>query len=226
MLAGIALYTIIKEVIETVKTANEALASVAGGVSGTLEAIGIIVALVIYLVSTFVAIKQLLQTITENLFPIPRFWNGMKERTQFEKIAQYFGLEFQSTTIYDGKYANATTLPQKEIRGSLAFDPTDRGYDSITCGDFIQRMEQKYSTILKIRDGKLIFESEEYYRATASSYTLPSLSAEQNVFSTNADELAHTILIQFQRDELDKHTYNNKGGYLTQAYSEVVGILT
>ena len=225
VLAGIALYTIVKEAIETVKTANEALASVAGGLTGVVEAIGIILALLVYLVTTFIAIKQLLKTITENLFPIPRFWNGMKEKTQFEKIAQYFGLEFQSTTIYDGKYANATTLPQKEIRGSLNFDPTDRGYDSITCGDFIQRMEQKYSTILKIRDGKLIFESEEYYRKKASNYKIPTLSAEQNVFSTNADELAHTILVQFQRDELDKHTYNNKGGYLTQAYSEVIGIL-
>lgn len=225
VLAGFALYTIIKETIFTIKVASDALSAVAGGLTGAIEAIGIILALLVYLIATFTAIKELLKTITENLFPIPRFWNGMKEKTQFENIARYFGLEFQSTTIYDGKYANATTLPQKEIRGSLSFDPTDRGYDSITCGDFIQRMEQKYSTILKIRDGKLIFESEDYYRKKASSYQIPSLSAEQNVFSTNADELAHTILVQFQRDELDKHTYNNKGGYLTQSYSEVNGIL-
>jgi hypothetical protein len=65
------------------------------------------------------------------------------------------------------------------------------------------------------------FERWDYYTQDSSGVVLPDLLPEQSGYRTNLAELAQTYIIDIARDETDKATINNTGGYLMQSFVDI-----
>lgn len=171
-----------------------------------------------YLLVQIPLLVALVKKIVEENLPTDRFYYGMRIRTLFQKICDYMGLEFESSIIP----SFATLLPDKDKRAVANLDNAlDKGYEDLTAGQFIERMEKLFYARVKIQDNILRFERIDYYWQNDSGIQLPELQPDQRSYATNLDELSPYRVLKYARDDQDNFTRKDTVGYICQSTVEI-----
>ncbi|QHT68982.1 hypothetical protein GXP67_21170 [Rhodocytophaga rosea] len=210
-LVSIALFIIAKEVVQAVKDLSSAIKDFIGVFdapgSALRGALAIIINL-IYFAAIMIAIITLLKQLVEALFPIPKYYHGMRIKTLFERGCEYLGLTFQST-LFEGEYKDLVWLPAKFEAGKNVVNASDdKGFPEKSFGQFIDDMALLFNAKIKIINSRLIFERKDYFRQN-SGFTLKSIT--QTPKKTNASEVASNYLLKFLSDSEDPNTLARRG---------------
>jgi hypothetical protein len=207
LFTSFAIYTVSRELIDVIfKISNPVTA--ANGIA--------------YGIAMLPTLVDLINSLRDTLIPDARYYRGVRLVTIFEAACDYLGLTFESTIFEDADEANRVWIPRKDFEPVANIgNATDRGIPDITFGQFKNFVEKYYNARIKIVDNVMRFERWDYYTQDSSGVVLPELLPEQSGYRTNLAELSQTYIIDIARDETDRSTINNTGGYLMQSFVDI-----
>jgi len=160
----------------------------------------------------------MLNDVIEATIPFERFYYGMPIRRTFEIVADYLGLTFESNTLT----ANYVILPPKNTKPVTDINNAiDKGYEFLSVGDWVARIEKMFNSRLRIEGDVLRFERVDYYYSNNSGIVLPQLLPEQATHRTNLEELSQFRTLEYARDPNENHTNDSNIGYIVQSYTEI-----
>lgn len=239
ILLSISLFIMVKEMYENIKGIAEEVASLVdsatpvigagvgfGAVVVTAWDIGNFIfaglklaARIIYLIAIVKAIKELMDSIMEQIFPSQKYRMGMTFKRMAERACQYLGLGFRSElldSIKDWVYVPESITNNKNRH--LGFPPNTSAY--YTFGDFIRRMQDDFNADFRIRNGILYIERRDYFDEY-NSFTIPDFFTNQerllDVDYLNTNEMIANYNINFAYDTQDLNTMYNQTGRVFQA---------
>ena len=219
VVSSLALYVIIKETAEAVHRLKTALSTAAGLFAVTPG--GTIYSLVFVLLQIFVelayltfmviALVDLLETLTELLYPRQRYMAGMLYRTMLEKASTHLGYVFKS---------DITELDYVHYCPSLPYDETNIDSGIPRVNDFGYNISDFFSLVSDMFNAKfgivgaelhLRTESDPFWEKT-STFKMHTPEPLNEVKNYNVNDLKTSILISFADDLSDEYTINNFTG--------------
>lgn len=243
VMLSMSIYMMGKEIIENVQSLAESIADLVDaatpviGVGAGVGAVAVTawdignfilaalktVARIAYLIAMVIAIKELINSLFEQLLPEKRFHLGMTFRKILEKGCEKLGLSF-SSSISELSWVH---IPSKSQRGG---DQNEVGYPSnngsiYLFGDAIRILKEKFNADFLIKDGVFLFERRDFFEYN-SNYQIPSYFNNQELvhqqFKLNTDEIIANYNILWQLDTQDQNTLIDDSGRVFQAITEPV----
>ena len=210
LILGLSLYTMTKELIESIKSIGERTAdltdaavpvistdvpvgtSVGYDVGNIILAALKLVLQVAYTVAIIIAIVKLIEQIIEQLMPPKRYHLGMTIKSLFVKACEHLNLTLSSDLLDEIDKGNRWVLiPSKNHKGGspptqAASNWRETGVPSQqdttdTFGGVIRVFKRMFNADYQIRDGVFIFERIDYFRKQ-SNYVIPATFIDQEKF--------------------------------------------
>lgn len=203
------------------------------------EILGII-QYVIELGLIIVSLVTLFKQLIDSFFQLRKYKACMTYEKHFEKICQYFGMNFSSTILQGGTYMNDTWMPAKNYIPDLSnpLNVFKRPYDESqnfpnntavvgwwqgNCSDFIRFCCDKFNAEINIivnpntGISTLYFEEKHFWN-NVSSFHIPNTGENGNTRNlpqpngSNHSELPPNYLVEFATDQSDTNTIKRYDG--------------
>jgi hypothetical protein len=222
---AVTTYLIVKETIEAISMLAQAIAAfISDGfdtASAALRGAALILIRAVYAAAIIIALISLLKQIINALFPVPRYYYGMRLRTLFERACQHLNLKF-SSSILSGEYKNLVLLPAKFEPGkNITQSSKDTGFPEKTFGQLITDATDLFNAKVRVINGTLYLERRDFFQQS-SGVIIPDTEKLQKL--TNASQMPATIFLSFQADDSDPNTRTQQTGTLLQATSAPVNV--
>ncbi len=238
-------YMMSKELIENVQKLAETIADVTdsstpvvgvgvglGAVAVTAWDIGNYILLVIksvariaYIIAITIAIKELIDSLFEQILPEKRYHLGMTFRTMLEKACEYKELTFESS-ISELDWVH---IPRKDKKGGHEDEvgfPSNEG-TMYTFGDAIREVKKIFNAEHVVSNGVLRIERIDKFE-TESNYVIPSFFENQtrlfDSYGFNTEEMAANYNILFSLDIQDQNTLDDSTGRVFQAITSPITV--
>lgn len=237
-------YTLLREGYEAARKIAEYIELLLGDTSTALATLGTatptvlarvlgILEYIVELALLIVALINLFKQLIEYFFQLKKYKACMTYADHFKKICQYFNMNFHSTILLSGTYANDTWMPAKTIIPDLSnplnvfkrpYDesvnfPNNKavtGWFSGNCSDFIVHACKKFNaeiTLIANANGIIdMYFEEKHYWNNIASFTIPNTDANGNTrnlpdpHGNNKFELASNYIVEFATDISDTNT--------------------
>jgi hypothetical protein len=191
---------------------------------------------VAYAIFIVIALIKLLTEIINVIFPVIRQFKAIKVKTLFEKSCAFLGYSVSSTLLNSLTPLTILPVPLKSKKNSWFLEliaPNTLAYtngypssrDSVkTLGQLITALEDTFNAKIKISNGLVTFEQENFFLQTPSAGLLSSFNLQdelQSEHSLNTEEIFKRLVVQFQTDATDFNTFDDTFQSLFEISSEV-----
>ena len=214
-LLALAIYLMVKEIIESIRSIAETVATIAsitsssttGALGALVYAIASLLFQAAYTALMIVALFDLVTQFVNNLIPPTKKLKGIRFRTALNAIFSYLGYQLISP-IKD--LDNYIYMPSKADGRQNKGIPFASDYGFIA-NEFVDLCIKMFKAQLFVTDGvvQLRTESDPFFIKT-STYILPDVLERPS--KTNANELKESVLISFRDDLSDEYTIDNWKG--------------
>lgn len=209
VVSSLALYVIIKETKESTLRLVNGIVMIAN--SFGIASFAIVSAELIYLGFIILALVDLIETITELLYPRQRYMAGTKYRTLLEKASTHLGYTFKSdiTEIDNLYYCPSLPYDETNIESGIP-RVNDFGYN---ISDFFSLCSDMFNAKFGIVGNELHLRTEsDPFWVQTSTFKLHTPEPLDEVKNYNVNDLKTSILISFADDLSDEYTINNFTG--------------
>jgi hypothetical protein len=191
---------------------------------------------VAYAIFIVIALVKLLTEIINVIFPVIRQFKAIKVKTLFEKSCAFLGYSVSSTLLNSLTPLTILPVPLKSKKNSWFLEliaPNTLAYtngypssrDSVkTLGQLISALEDTFNAKIKVSNGIVTFEQENFFLQTPNTGLLSAFNLQselQSEHSQNSDEISKRRVVQFQTDPTDFNTFDDTFQSLFEISSEV-----
>jgi hypothetical protein len=191
---------------------------------------------VAYAIFIVIALVKLLTEIINVIFPVIRQFKAIKVKTLFEKSCAFLGYSVSSTLLNSLTPLTILPVPLKSKKNSWFLEliaPNTLAYtngypssrDSVkTLGQLISALEDTFNAKIKVSNGLVTFEQENFFLQTPSTGLLSAFNLQselQSEHSLNTDEIFKRLVVQYQTDPTDFNTFDDTFQSLFEISSEV-----
>ena len=191
---------------------------------------------VAYAIFIVIALVKLLTEIINIIFPVIRQFKAIKVKTLFEKSCAFLGYSVSSTLLNALTPLTILPVPLKSKKNSWFLEliaPNTLAYtngypssrDSVkTLGQLISALEDTFNTKIKVSNGLVTFEQENFFLQTPNTGLLNAFNLQselQSEHSLNTDEIFKRLVVQYQTDPTDFNTFDDTFQSLFEISSEV-----
>jgi hypothetical protein len=195
-----------------------------------------LVARVAYAIFIVIALVKLLTEIINVIFPVIRQFKAIKVKTLFEKSCAFLGYSVSSTLLNSLTPLTILPVPLKSKKNSWFLEliaPNTLAYtngypssrDSVkTLGQLISALEDTFNAKIKVSNGLVTFEQENFFLQTPNTGLLNAFNLQselQSEHSLNTDEIFKRLVVQYQTDPTDFNTFDDTFQSLFEISSEV-----
>ena len=230
---------LVKMITETPKVISKAVTEIAGivnpfyTVSGIIKLVSKILALLLYLayvVFLFIQLIKLVLNALDIIYPIPTYKKGMRVDTIMTRVAQRFGLAFNSS-VFTGIWKDFIFMPEKFTspnasnpllsfefgQTELLQDILSHGYPTWTAGRFFDWACAYFNAEKRIINGVLHFHRRDrFYGQTG--YRLPNSGPKGMTYfypdphTTNCATMPMDYFISYEVDKEELNTFQRYKG--------------
>ena len=191
---------------------------------------------VAYAIFIVIALVKLLTEIINIIFPVIRQFKAIRVKTLFEKSCAFLGYSVSSTLLNALTPLTILPVPLKSKKNSWFLEliaPNTLAYtngypssrDSVkTLGQLISALEDTFNTKIKVSNGLVTFEQENFFLQTPNTGLLNAFNLQselQSEHSLNTDEIFKRLVVQYQTDPTDFNTFDDTFQSLFEISSEV-----
>jgi hypothetical protein len=191
---------------------------------------------VAYAIFIVIALVKLLTEIINIIFPVIRQFKAIKVKTLFEKSCAFLGYSVSSTLLNSLTPLTILPVPLKSKKNSWFLEliaPNTLAYtngypssrDSVkTLGQLISALEDTFNAKIKVSNGLVTFEQENFFLQTPNTGLLNAFNLQselQSEHSLNTDEIFKRLVVQYQTDPTDFNTFDDTFQSLFEISSEV-----
>jgi hypothetical protein len=191
---------------------------------------------VAYAIFIVIALVKLLTEIINVIFPVIRQFKAIKVKTLFEKSCAFLGYSVSSTLLNSLTPLTILPVPLKSKKNSWFLEliaPNTLAYtngypssrDSVkTLGQLISALEDTFNAKIKVSNGLVTFEQENFFLQTPNTGLLNAFNLQselQSEHSLNTDEIFKRLVVQYQTDPTDFNTFDDTFQSLFEISSEV-----
>jgi hypothetical protein len=191
---------------------------------------------VAYAIFIVIALVKLLTEIINVIFPVIRQFKAIKVKTLFEKSCAFLGYSVSSTLLNALTPLTILPVPLKSKKNSWFLEliaPNTLAYtngypssrDSVkTLGQLISALEDTFNAKIKVSNGLVTFEQENFFLQTPNTGLLNAFNLQselQSEHSLNTDEIFKRLVVQYQTDPTDFNTFDDTFQSLFEISSEV-----
>lgn len=194
-------------IYNTADAIKEAVSSGFDTLSAILKTVLKVAMNLIYLTAVILALNELLKQATEIIFDKPKQLYALDVWNVIKKGCEYLGYNFESTL--QDTYKNLTYLTSTTTAGVVTGNPRNQPIPAQSLLDFIERIGLMFRAKLKVANGVVIMENEDYFEQNPTDVKLSSLY-DNGGETFDFENLPQWINLEYQRVQGDNNYKDNR----------------